>query len=46
VNSLLAIGRMVQMNGGHWLINLDDVALFLNEGIEIKPPDSQIIENQ
>ena len=45
VNSLLAIGRMVQMNGGHWLINLDDVALFLNEGIEIIP-DSKIIENQ
>ena len=42
VNSLLAVGRMVHNNGGHWLINLDDVALFLNEGIE-KVPDDQII---
>ena len=34
VNSLVAIGRMVRHNGGHWLKNLDEVALFLNEGIE------------
>lgn len=36
IKSLLAVGKLVKRNGGHWLQNLNEVAEFLNTGIEPK----------
>lgn len=36
VKSLVAVGRMVERNGGHWLSNLDEVADFLNHSVDNK----------